>query len=100
MRSTLIHYLKTLDVVGLLWLTRLQHSVGDRYSASGVTDWESGPFFQEENRNGVSSSCSAVLFNLPEKFYTSVLERRVRLLVEHQIQEEQCSFHLGREIVD
>ena len=38
--------------------------------------------------------------SLPGKVYYRVLERRVRLLVEPRIQEEQCGFRPGHGILD
>ncbi|KAK3555124.1 hypothetical protein QTP86_010013 [Hemibagrus guttatus] len=40
------------------------------------------------------------LLSLPGKVYSRVLERRVRLLVKPQIQEEQCGFHPSRGTLD
>ncbi|KAI3361467.1 hypothetical protein L3Q82_012954, partial [Scortum barcoo] len=65
--------LKSLDVVGLSWLTRLlQHcmEVGD--SASGVANRAS-----------------------PGRSHARVLERRIRPIVDPRIQEEQCGFRPG-----
>ncbi|KAK3543704.1 hypothetical protein QTP70_027204 [Hemibagrus guttatus] len=63
-------YLKSLDVVGLSWLTCL-------CNIAGIT-----------------------LLSLPGKVYSRVLERRVRLLVKPQIQEEQCGFRPSRGTLD
>ncbi|KAI3354168.1 hypothetical protein L3Q82_018704, partial [Scortum barcoo] len=67
-------YLKSLDVVGLSWLTRLlQHCMeGDHTS--------------QPPRNG--------------KVYARVLERRIRPIVDPRIQEEQCGFRPGRGTLD
>ncbi|MEJ4486828.1 reverse transcriptase family protein [Enterococcus faecium] len=40
------------------------------------------------------------LLSLPGKVYSRVLERRVRLIVEPRIQEEQCGFRPGRGTLD
>ena len=40
------------------------------------------------------------LLSLPGKVYAKVLERRVRPIVEPQIQEEQCGFRPGRGTTD
>ncbi|XDV11655.1 hypothetical protein PO909_000531 [Leuciscus waleckii] len=63
-------YLKSLDVVGLSWRTRL-------CSIAGIT-----------------------LLSLPGKVYAKVLEKRIRPIVEPWIQEEQCGFHPGRGTLD
>ncbi|TWW63630.1 putative RNA-directed DNA polymerase from transposon BS [Takifugu flavidus] len=46
-------YLKALDVVGLSWLTRLQHCVDIGGSGLGRADWGGGPYFQEWGPKGV-----------------------------------------------
>ena len=40
------------------------------------------------------------LLSLPGKVYSKVLERRVRQIVEPQIEEEQCRFNPGRGTTD
>ncbi|KAK3521856.1 hypothetical protein QTP70_018587 [Hemibagrus guttatus] len=86
-------YLKSLDVVGLSWLTRLCNIA-----------WRSGtvpldcatrvvvPLFKKGDRRVRSNYRGITLLSLPGKVYSRVLERRVRLLVEPRIQEEQCGF--------
>ncbi|KAI3372096.1 hypothetical protein L3Q82_006949 [Scortum barcoo] len=65
-------YLKSLDVVGLSWLTRLCN-----IAWRGIT-----------------------LLSLPGKVYARVLERRIRPIVDPRIQEEQCGFRPGRGTLD
>ncbi|KAI3364414.1 hypothetical protein L3Q82_011205 [Scortum barcoo] len=65
-------YLKSLDVVGLCWLTRLCSTCME-----GIT-----------------------LLSLPGKVYARVLERRIRPIVDPWIQEEQCGFRPGRGTLD
>ncbi|KAI3358957.1 hypothetical protein L3Q82_015343 [Scortum barcoo] len=95
-------YLKSLDVVGLSWLTRLlQHcmEVGD--SASGV--WQTGvvvPLFKKGDRRVCSNYRGITLLSLPGKVYARVLERRIRPIVDPRIQEEQCGFRPGRGTLD
>ena len=67
-------YLKSLDVVGLPWLTRL-----------------------------CSMCCNylgIILLSLPGKVYSRVLERRIQPIVEPQILEEQCGFRPGHGTLD
>ncbi|TWW80691.1 hypothetical protein D4764_01G0005060 [Takifugu flavidus] len=63
-------FLKALDIVGLSWLTRLCNIAWT--SGAVPLDWQTGVV------------------------YSGVLERRVRRIVEPQIQEEQCGFRPGR----
>ncbi|XP_077065604.1 pancreatic secretory granule membrane major glycoprotein GP2-like [Siphateles boraxobius] len=80
-------YLKSLDVVGLSWLTRLCSIA-----------WRSGTVPLEwrvcSNYRGIT------LLSLPGKVYARVLERRIRPIVEPRIQEEQCGFRPGRGTLD
>ena len=62
-------YLKSLDVVGLSWLTRLCSIA-----------WQSGTVFQLPGMT--------LLSLLPGKVYSRVLKRRIQLIVEPRIQEE------------
>ncbi|TWW64140.1 hypothetical protein D4764_03G0011480 [Takifugu flavidus] len=73
-------YLKALDVVGLSWLTRLCNIAWT--SGTVPLDWQTGvvvPIF---------------------KIYARVLEKRIRLIVEPLIEEEQCGFRPGRGTTD
>ncbi|KAK3514153.1 hypothetical protein QTP70_005085 [Hemibagrus guttatus] len=77
-------YLKSLDVVGPL-------------------DWVTGvvvPLFKKGDRRVCSNYRGITLLSLPWKVYSKVLERRVRPLVEPQIQEEQCGFRPSHGTLD
>uniref|UniRef100_A0AAR2JQE7 Reverse transcriptase domain-containing protein n=1 Tax=Pygocentrus nattereri TaxID=42514 RepID=A0AAR2JQE7_PYGNA len=94
-------FLKALDVVGLSWLTRLFNIAW----TSGVVplDWQTGvvvPLFKKGDRRVCSNYRGITLLSLPGKVYARVLEKRVRLIVEPQIQEEQCGFRPGRGTLD
>lgn len=74
--------------------------------------WTSGTVPQEWQtqvvvpslRRGAKRVCSnyqeVTLLSLPGKVYCRVLEKRVWLIVEPQIEEDQCGFHPGRQTVD
>ncbi|KAK3508625.1 hypothetical protein QTP70_000912 [Hemibagrus guttatus] len=86
-------YLKSLDVVGLSWLTRLCNIAWR--SGTVPLDWATGvviPLFKKGDRRMCSNYREITLLSLPGKVYSRVLERRVRPLVEPRIQEEQCGF--------
>ncbi|KAK3572937.1 hypothetical protein QTP86_010541 [Hemibagrus guttatus] len=86
-------YLKSLDVVGLSWLTRLCNIAWR--SGTVALDWATRvviPLFKKGDRRVCSSYRGITLLSLPGKVYSRVLERRVRPLVEPRIQEEQCGF--------
>ena len=90
-------YLKSLDVVGLSWLTRLCSIAWQ--SGTVPLDWQTGvviPLFKNVDRKVCSNYQGIILLSLPEKVYSRVLERRIQLIVEPRIQEEQCSFRPGR----
>ncbi|KAK3542727.1 hypothetical protein QTP70_000092 [Hemibagrus guttatus] len=94
-------YLKSLDVVGLSWLTRLCNIAWR--SGTVPLDWATGvvvPLFKKVDRRVCSNYRGITLLSLPGKVYSIVLERRVRLLVEPRIQEEQCGFRPGRGTLD
>ncbi|KAK3510855.1 hypothetical protein QTP70_022797 [Hemibagrus guttatus] len=86
-------YLKFLDVVGLSWLTRLCNIAW--WSGTVPLDWATGvvvPLFKKGDRRVCSNYRGITLLSLPGKFYSRVLERRVRtsdtgamrfLVVEH-----------------
>ncbi|KAK3545916.1 hypothetical protein QTP70_016712, partial [Hemibagrus guttatus] len=85
-------YLKSLDVVGLSWLTRL---------CQGQCLWTGRPgwwslFLRRGTRGCVPNIAGSHFLSLPGKVYSRVLERRVRPLVEPWIQEEQCGFRPSR----
>uniref|UniRef100_A0A8C6M7F1 Reverse transcriptase domain-containing protein n=1 Tax=Nothobranchius furzeri TaxID=105023 RepID=A0A8C6M7F1_NOTFU len=94
-------YLKAMDVVGLSWLTRLCNIA---WSSGAVpVEWQTGvvvPIFKKGDRRVCSNYRGITLLSLPGKVYSKVLERRVRSIVESQIEEEQCGFRPGRETVD
>ncbi|KAK3545445.1 hypothetical protein QTP70_007702 [Hemibagrus guttatus] len=94
-------YLKSLDVVGLSWLTRLCNIAWR--SGTVPLDWATGvvvPLFKKGDRRVWSNYRGITLLSLPRKVYSRVLERRIRPLVEPRIQEEQCSFRPGRGTLD
>ncbi|KAK3527908.1 hypothetical protein QTP86_011240 [Hemibagrus guttatus] len=94
-------YLKSLDVVGLSWLARLCNIAW--WSGTVPLDWAIGmviPLFKKGDRRVCSNYRGITLLSLPGKVYSRVLERRVRLLVEPWIQEEQCSFRPSRGTLD
>ncbi|KAK3529492.1 hypothetical protein QTP70_031733, partial [Hemibagrus guttatus] len=76
-------YLKSLDVVGLSWLTRLCNIAWR--SGTVPLDWATGvvvPLFKKGDRRVCSNYRGITLLSLPGKVYSRVLERRVRPLVE------------------
>ncbi|KAK3516631.1 hypothetical protein QTP70_022033 [Hemibagrus guttatus] len=90
-------YLKSLDVVGLSWLTHLCNIAWR--SGTVPLDWVTGvviPLFKKGDRKVCSNYRGITLLSLPGKVYSRVLERRVRPLVEPRIQEEQCGFRPSR----
>ena len=94
-------YLKSLDVVGLSWLTRLCSIAWQ--SGTVPLDWQTGvvvPLFKKGDRRVCSNYQGITLLSLPGKVYSRVLERRIRPIVEPQIQEEQCGFRPGRGTLD
>ncbi|KAK3512120.1 hypothetical protein QTP70_031238 [Hemibagrus guttatus] len=94
-------YLKSLDVVGLSWLTRLCNIAWR--SGTVPLDWANGvvvPLFKKGDRRVFSNYREITLLSLPGKVYSRVLERRVRPLVEPRIQEEQCGFRPSRGTLD
>ncbi|KAK3516914.1 hypothetical protein QTP70_028206 [Hemibagrus guttatus] len=94
-------YLKSLDVVGLSWLTRLCNIAW--WSGTVPLDWATRvviPLFKKGDRRVCSNYRGITLLSLPGKVYSRVLERRVRPLVEPWIQEEQCGFRPSRGTLD
>ncbi|KAK3528527.1 hypothetical protein QTP70_001730 [Hemibagrus guttatus] len=70
-------YLKSLDVVGLSWLTRLCNIVWR--SGTVPLDWATGvvvPLFKKGDRRVCSNYRGITLLSLPGKVYSRVLERR------------------------
>uniref|UniRef100_A0A8C6KM13 Reverse transcriptase domain-containing protein n=1 Tax=Nothobranchius furzeri TaxID=105023 RepID=A0A8C6KM13_NOTFU len=94
-------YLKTMDVVGLLWLTRLCNIA---WSSGAVpVEWQIRvvvPIFKKGDWMVCPKYREITLLSLPGKVYSKVLERRVRSIVESQIEVEQCGFRPGRGTVD
>ncbi len=94
-------YLKSLDVVGLSWLTCLC-SIAWR-SGTVPLGWQIGmvvPLFKKGDRRVCSNFRGITLLSLPRKVYARVLERRIRPIVEPRIQEEQCGFRPSRGTLD
>ncbi|KAK3535008.1 hypothetical protein QTP70_001967 [Hemibagrus guttatus] len=94
-------YLKSLDVVGLSWLTHLCNIAWR--SGTVPLDWATGvvvPLFKKGDRRVCSNYRGFTLLSLPGKVYSRVLERRVRPLVEPRIQEQQCGFRPSRGTLD
>uniref|UniRef100_A0A673CDI6 Reverse transcriptase domain-containing protein n=1 Tax=Sphaeramia orbicularis TaxID=375764 RepID=A0A673CDI6_9TELE len=94
-------YLKSLDVQGLSWLTRLCNIAWR--SGTVPLDWQTGvvvPLFKKGDRRMCSNYRGITLLSLPGKVYSRVLERRIRPIVEPRIQEEQCGFRPGRGTLD
>ncbi|KAI3359405.1 hypothetical protein L3Q82_002908 [Scortum barcoo] len=94
-------YLKSLDVVGLSWLTRLCN-IAWRLGTVPL-EWQTGvvvPLFKKGDRRVCSNYRGITLLSLPGKVYARVLERRIRPIVDPWIQEEQCGFRPGRGTLD
>ncbi len=94
-------YLRSLDVVGLSWLTRLCNIAG--WSGTVPLGWQIGvvvPLFKKGDRRVCSNYRGITLLSLPGKVHARVLERSIRLIVEPRIQEEQCGFRPGRGTLD
>ncbi|KAI3363117.1 hypothetical protein L3Q82_011764 [Scortum barcoo] len=76
-------YLKSLDVVGLSWLTRLCN-IAWRLGTVPLV-WQTGvvvPLFKKGDRRVCSNYRGITLLSLPGKVYARVLERRIRPIVE------------------
>ena len=66
-------------------------------------EWQTGvvvPIFKKGDQRVCSNYRGITLLSLPGKVYARVLEKRVRSIVEPQIEEEQCGFRPGRGTVD
>ncbi|KAK3515164.1 hypothetical protein QTP70_008179 [Hemibagrus guttatus] len=75
-------YLKSLDVVGLSWLTHPCNIVW--WSGTVPLDWVTGvvvPLFKKGDQRVCSNYRGITLLSLPGKVYSRVLERRLRPLV-------------------
>ena len=93
--------LKALDVEGLSWLIRLFNIAWK--SGTVPREWQTGvvvPLFKKGDQRVCANYRGITLLSLPGKVYAKVLERRVRPIVEPQIQEEQCGFRPGRGTTD
>ncbi|KAK3551381.1 hypothetical protein QTP70_016644 [Hemibagrus guttatus] len=76
-------YLKSLDVVGLSWLTCLCNIAWR--SGTVPLDWATGvvvPLFKKGDRRVCSNYRGITLLSLPGKVYSRVLERRIRPVLE------------------
>ncbi|KAI3352271.1 hypothetical protein L3Q82_005173 [Scortum barcoo] len=94
-------YLKSLDVVGLSWLTRLCN-IAWRLGTVPL-EWQTGvvvPLFKKGDRRVCSNLQGITLLSLPGKVSRQGTERRIRPIVDPWIQEEQCGFRPGRGTVD
>ena len=81
--------LKTLGMVGLFWLTHL-FNVAWRYGSMPM-EWQTrggGPIFKKEDWRVCSKYRGVTLLSLPRNVYSRVLERRLRPIVDPQVQEE------------
>jgi len=87
--------LKSLDIVGLSWLTVLRGGRGHYLWSGRVVVL----VFEKGDRRVCYNFWGIALVSLPRKVYSSVLERRLRL-IEPQLQEEQCGFRPGRGTMD
>ncbi|TWW59477.1 hypothetical protein D4764_06G0010070 [Takifugu flavidus] len=86
---------------GLSWLTRLCNIAWT--SGAVPLDWQTGvvvPIFKSGNQRVCSNYRGITLLSLPGKVYARVLEKRIRLIVEPLIEEEQCGFRPGRGTTD
>lgn len=94
-------FLKALDVVGLFWLTQLYNFVWRSWVVH--LDWQTRvvvPIFKKGGQRVYYNYRGITLLSLSVKIYASVLERRVRQLIESQFKEEQCSLRRGRRTLD
>ncbi|TWW75401.1 hypothetical protein D4764_13G0000630 [Takifugu flavidus] len=94
-------YLKALDVVGLSWLTRLCNIPWT--SGAVLLDWQTGvvvPIFKSGDQRVCSNYRGITLLSLPGKVYARVLEKRIRVIVEPLIEDEECGFRPGRGTTD
>ncbi|KAI3373545.1 hypothetical protein L3Q82_022136 [Scortum barcoo] len=96
-------YLKSLDVVGLSWLTRLC-SIAWRLGTVPLV-WQTGvvvPLFKKGDRRVCSNYRGITLLSLPGKVYARVLERRIRPIVESTLgfRRNNAVFVPGRGTLD
>ncbi|KAI3362936.1 hypothetical protein L3Q82_011616, partial [Scortum barcoo] len=86
-------YLKSLDVVGLSWLTRLCN-IAWRLGTVPL-EWQTGvvvPLFKKGDRRVCSNYRGSHFSASPGRSHARVLERRIRPIVDPRIQEKQCGF--------
>ena len=66
-------------------------------------EWQTGvvvPLFKKGDQRVCANYRGITKLSLPGKVYSKVLERRVRPIVEPQIEEEHRRFRPGRETMD
>ncbi|TWW74537.1 hypothetical protein D4764_14G0005400 [Takifugu flavidus] len=80
--------------------TPLLHCMDIGGSALGLAEQGGGLYFQEWGPEGVFQLQGITPLSLPGKVYASVLEKRIRSIVEPLIEKEQCRFHPGRGTTD
>ena len=93
--------LKALDIAGLSWLTCL-FNVAWGLGTVPVA-WQTGvvvPTFRKGDQRVCSNYRGITLLSLPGNIYSRVLERRLRPIVEPQLQVEQCGFRPVHGTVD
>ena len=93
--------LKALGMKNLSWLTCHFNVAWE--SGTVPKEWQTGevvPLFKKRNQSVCANYRAITPLSLPGNAYSKVVERRVRLLVEPQIEEEQCGFCPGRGIMD
>uniref|UniRef100_A0AAY5K902 Reverse transcriptase domain-containing protein n=1 Tax=Esox lucius TaxID=8010 RepID=A0AAY5K902_ESOLU len=93
--------LKALGVEGMSWMTRLFNIAWE--SGKVPKEWWTSvvvPLFKKGDQRVCANYRGITLLSLPGKVYSKVLERRVRQIVEPQIEEEQCGFRPGRGSTD
>ena len=93
--------LKALGVEGLSRVTCLFNIAWK--SGTVPREWQTGvvvPLFKKGDQRVCANYRGITLLSLPGKVYSKVLERRVRPIVEPQIEEEQCGFRPGRGTTD
>jgi len=90
--------LKGLDIIGLSWLTRLFNVAWG--SVTVPMDWVVMPIFKKGDHKVCSNYRGITLLSLLGKAYARMLEKSLRLLVQPQIQDEQCGFLPGHRTMD
>ena len=88
--------LKALGVEVLSWLTCL---INIAWKSGAVPkEWQTRvvvPLFKKWDQRVYANFRGITLLSVPGKVYSKVLERRVRPIIEPQIEEEQCGFLPG-----